>query len=129
MTEKELSRYYHLKKEIKDLEERIIKLGDGVGAVEITDMPKGSSNKNTIQQRIAELRDRYIELRITALEEYIKIENFISSIEESEIRTMMRMRFLDLESWEKIGIEFYCDRRTASRKVHKYIIELARNAH
>ncbi len=128
MTEKELSKYYHLKKEISDLAERIIKLGDGVGAVEITDMPKGVSNNNTIQQKIAELKERYIEARVSALEEYLKIEKFISTVENPEIRTMMRMRYLDLKNWEDIGREYYCDRRTASRKVHKYIKQNAHNA-
>lgn len=129
MTEKELSKYYYLKKEIQDLEERITKLGYGVGAVEITDMPKGVSNtNNTIQQKVAELREKYIEARVSALEEYLKIENYIMTIEDVEIRTMMRLRFLDLKSWEVIGREYYCDRRTASRKVHKYIKKNAHNA-
>lgn len=128
MTEKELSRYYYLKKEISDLEERIIKLGYGVGSVEISDMPKGVPSNNTIQQRVVELREKYIETRVSALEEYLKIEKYISSVEDSEIRTMMRLRFLDLKSWEDIGREYYCDRRTASRKVHKYIKQNAHNA-
>ena len=94
----------------------------------ISDMPKGVPSNNTIQQRVVELREKYIETRVSALEEYLKIEKYISSVEDSEIRTMMRLRFLDLKSWEDIGREYYCDRRTASRKVHKYIKQNAHNA-
>lgn len=129
MTEKELSKYYHLKKEISDLEERIIKLGNGVSAVEITDMPKGSSSNSTIQQKIVELRERYIEARVSALEEYLKIEKFISTVENPEIRTMMRMRYLDLKRWEEIGQEYYCDRTTASKKVRAYLKQLSHISH
>lgn len=129
MTEKELSRYYYLKKEISDLEERIIKLGYGVGSVEISDMPKGVPSNNTIQQRVVELREKYIEARVSALEEYLKIEKYISSVDDSEIRTMMRLRFLDLKSWEEIGREYHYDRTTVSKKIRRYIKQVSHNSH
>ena len=121
MTEKELSRYFYLKKEIEDLEERIEKLGDGVGSIEITDMPKGSKKIVSIQEKITELRNRYIEARISALEEYLKIENYIKLVEDTEIRTIMRMRFLDLKTWEEIGRNLHMDRTTAYRNMKKYL--------
>lgn len=121
MTEKELSKYFYLKKEIEDLEERIEKLGVGIGSVEITDMPKGSKKIVSIQEKVTELRNRYIEARISALEQYLKIENYIKSIEDAEIRTIMRMRFLDLKTWEEIGRELHMYRTTAFRNCRKYI--------
>lgn len=121
MTEKELSQYFYLKKEIEDLEERIIKLGDGVGSIVITDMPSGSPELVSIQEKISELRSKYFEARISALEQYIKIENYINEIEDSELRTMFRMRFLDLNNWEKIGRKFHMDRTTAYRNCINYI--------
>lgn len=129
MTEKELSRYYHLKKEIKDLEDRIDEIGYGLGATKIKEVITNPGVTESIQQKIVELRDKYVELRLSALEEYIKIENFIDTIEDSDIRTMMRMRFLSLKSWERIGIEFYCDRTTVSKKVRRYLKELSHNSH
>lgn len=121
MTEKELSKYFYLKKEIEDLEERIEKLGVGIGSIEITDMPKGSKKIVSIQEKVTELRNRYIEARISALEEYLKIENYIKSVEDPEIRTIMRMRFLDLKAWEEIGRELHMYRTTAFRNCRKYI--------
>lgn len=129
MTEKELSRYFYLKKEIEDLEERIEKLGVGVGSIEITDMPKGSKKIVSIQEKITELRNRYIEARISALEEYLKIENYIKSVKDTEIRTIMRMRFLDLKSWEEIGKSFYCDRTTISKRIRKYLKQDSHKSH
>lgn len=102
MTEKELSKYFHLKKEIEDLEERIEKLGNGVGSIEITDMPGGSHAKNSIQEKIVLLKEKWINARISALEEYLKIENYIENIEDLEIKQIMRYRFMDLMKWEQI---------------------------
>ena len=121
MSEKELSQYFHLKKEIEDLEERIAKLGNGVGGIEIKDMPGGSHKISSIQEKIVELKEKWINARISALEEYLKIENYIKTIEDSELRTIFRMRFLDLKKWEEIGRKFYSDRTTISKKVREYI--------
>lgn len=121
MTEKELSKYFYLKKEIEDLEERINKLGVGIGSVVLTDMPKGNKKRVSIQEKITELKNKYIEARVSALEEYLKIENYIKSVEDTEIRTIMRMRFLDLKTWEEIGRNLHMDRTTAYRNLKKYI--------
>lgn len=121
MTEKELSKYFYLKKEIEDLEERINKLGVGIGSIVLTDMPKGNKKRVPIQEKITELKNKYIEARVSALEEYLKIENYINSVEDTEIRTIMRMRFLDLKKWEEIGRNLHMDRTTAYRNLKKYI--------
>ncbi len=128
MSEKELSQYFHLKKEIEDLEERIAKLGNGVGSIEIKDMPGGSHKISSIQEKIIILKEQWINARISALEEYIKIENYIKTIEDSELRTIFRMRFLDLKNWEEIGRKFYSDRTTISKRVRSYI-QLSHNSH
>lgn len=131
MTEKQLSRYYSLNKEIKDLEERIAKLGDGVGSTKYNDSTTNATGKiDPIQERIVELKDMWMEARVSALEEHIKIECYISNIDDSEIRLIMRRRFLDLKSWGEIGKEFHSDRTTVSKKVRKYIKEqLSHNSH
>ena len=123
MSEKELSQYFHLKKEIEDLEERIAKLGNGVGSIKITDMPKGSSKLSSIQERIVELKEKWITARLTALEEYIKIETYINSIEDTEIRMIARYRYLDLLGWEQIALKIGNgqDRTTISKKIRKFL--------
>ena len=121
MTEKELSQYYYLTVEIKDIEERIAKFGVGVGSKGFENEISGNGRVSSIQEKYTELKSLYIEKRLDALEQYIKIEKYISNVEDSEIRLIMRMRFLDLKDWEDIGDKIHCDRTTVARKVRKYI--------
>jgi uncharacterized coiled-coil DUF342 family protein len=123
MSEKELSKYYYLKKEIKDLEDRIETLGNGVGSIKITDMPKGSTKLGSIQEKIVELKEKWVNARLTALEEYLKIETYINSIEDTEIRMIARYRYLDLLGWEQIALKMGNgqDRTTISKKMRKFL--------
>ena len=123
MTEKELSKYYYLTIEIKDIEERITKfdISNGVGSKDFDNEISGKGKKETIQEKYMELKSLYIEKRIDALEEYIKIEKYISDVEDPEIRLIMRLRFLDLKDWDKIGAKLKYDRTSVSKKVRRYI--------
>lgn len=121
MTEKELSRYYWLKKEIKDLENRLEEFGYGVKAANIDKEIFGTTPTNSIQEKRVIIVEKWINARITALEEYLKIENYIESVEDSEIRQIMRYRFLDLLDWYSIGELMHCDRTTASKKLRAYL--------
>lgn len=122
MTEKELSKYYYLKREIKDLEDRLKELGVGLSAINLDkELSSGSSEHTSIQEKIAIIKDKWINARLSALEEYLKIENYIETVEEVEIRQIMRYRFLDLYDWYKIGEVLHCDRTTVSKKLRKYL--------
>lgn len=101
MVEKELSRYFYLKKEIEDLEERLLKLGYGVGSPSFNEMINTSTH-SSIQEKISELRDKYIEARVSALEQYIRIEEYIKGVDDNEIRLLLRYRFIDLKKWDEI---------------------------
>ena len=121
MTEKELSQYYFLTIEIKDIEERIAKFGNGVGSKEFDNEISGTGKRESIQEKYMELKSLYIEKRIDALEEYIKIEKYISDVEDPEIRLIMRLRFMDLKGWDEIGAKLNYDRTSVSKKVRRYI--------
>lgn len=122
MTEKELSRYYKIRKEAEDLETRIKEFGDGVSGIQIKDIITQSSIKgSSIQERLVELKDKWYEKRISALEEYLKIENYIDGVDDPEIRLIMRMRFLDLMTWDEIGEKTYQERTTVSKKVRRFL--------
>ena len=120
MTEKELSKYYYLTIEIKDIEERIAKFGNGVGSKEFDNEISGTGKRESIQEKYMELKSLYI-ARLTALEEYIKIEKYISDVEDPEIRLIMRLRFMDLKDWDEIGAKLNYDRTSVSKKVRRYI--------
>lgn len=121
MSEKELSRYYFLRQEIKDLENRLREFGVGLSAVNLEKELSGSTVHNSIQEKRAILIEKWINARLTALEEYLKIENYIEKVEDSEIRQIMRYRFLDLYGWYEIGELLHCDRTTASKKMRAYL--------
>jgi hypothetical protein len=121
MTEKELSKYYYLTIEIKDIEERIAKFGNGVGSKGFDNEISGTGKKESIQEKYMELKSLYIEKRLDALEEYIRIEKYISDVEDPEIRLIMRLRFMDLKDWDEIGAKLNYDRTSVSKKVRRYI--------
>lgn len=104
MSEKELSKYFELKREVKDLEERI-------------------ENVNKLEESLTkvELVSLLTEKRITALEQYLEIERFIEQVEDVELRNIMRYRFLDLYTWDMIADLMYMDRSTVSKKVKRYL--------
>lgn len=124
MTEKDLSQYFKLNKEAKDLEERIITMGNGIGSMEFNSNTKAVGKKiESFQEKISELKDLWAEARVSALEKYIEIERYIESVEDPEIRTIMRKRFLDLKNWDDIGRELNYDRTSVSKKCRSYIKE------
>ena len=122
MTEKELSRYYKLKREIEDLEIRIKEFGDGVKGLQTKDVViSGGGGNISIQEKLMLLQSEYIEKRVSALEQYKEIERYIEDIDDPEVRTIMRLRFMDLLSWEEIGKRTYQDKKTASKKMRIYL--------
>lgn len=124
MTEQELSKYFWLKKEVQDLEERIATFGVGISSVKIKELNvEGSSQYESIQEKIVQLKDLWMNKRVEALEEYIKIESFINNIPDAEIRTIARYRFLDLKKWVEIGSIMNYDRTAVSKKLRGYLNE------
>ena len=128
MTEKELSRYYWLKQEVKNLENKLIEFGDGVSATSFEEKIGSSGVPSSIQEKRSILIEKLINARLDALEEYIKIESYIEKVEDTEIKAIMRLRFQDLMNWEDISKELHMDRTTASKKIRKYL-QVSHNSH
>ena len=104
MSEKELSKYFELKREVIDIENRI----------------KNIQNIEESKTKV-ELVSTLTEKRISALEQYLAIERYIESVEDVELRNIMRYRFLDLYTWDMIADLMYMDRSTVSKKVKRYL--------
>lgn len=122
MTEKELSRYYYLKQEIDNLDERIKTFGVGVSSIKPKELDIMSSPLyESIQEKITELKDLYIQKRLEALEEYVKIERYITNIEDSEIRQIMRFRYLDLMKWDDIDFKLHNGINYSKKKYYKFL--------
>jgi hypothetical protein len=120
MTEKELSKYYWLRKEIKDLEERLVEFGYGVSATKLDKEISGITSTESIQEKRVVIIEKWISARVSALEEYLKIESYIESVEDSEIRQIMRYRFLDLKKWNEIDKLMLCGKDYAKKKYYQY---------
>lgn len=121
MTEKELSRYFWLKKEVKNIENQLEEFGCGIGAVSYEEKVGSSGIYSSIQEKRAILIEKLINARLDALEEYLKIESYIDTIDDSEIKTIMRLRFQQLKSWDEIGIELDKDRTAVSKKLRRFL--------
>lgn len=127
LTKKELSKYYYLSLEIKDLEERKKILEQtSIGSAKLSGMPKAKFNSTSPTERIIELIDeidkRLDKRKVEAMQEMIKIEKFISAIKEIETRLIFSKRYIELKGWEKIGEEMHMSKRTAQR-IHKKFLE------
>lgn len=124
MSEKDLSKYYYLKKEVENLEEKIAEFGNGIKSTQIKEVSVSSSHKNkSIQETKVELVARLTEKRISALEQYLEIERYIEDVDDVEIRNIMRYRYLDLMKWEDIGKKMFQDRTSVYKKMKRYLKE------
>lgn len=124
MDEKELSKYYYLKKEVEDLEQRIVEFGDGIKSSQFKEISVSSSHNNkSIQETKVELVALLTEKRISALEQYLEIERYIEDVDDAEIRNIMRYRFLDLMKWEEIGEKMFQERTSVAKKLRRFLKE------
>ena len=58
---------------------------------------------------------------LLVLEEKEKIERFIETIPDSQLRTIVRLRNIDLMTWQEIGDVLGLDRKTVSTKYNNFI--------
>ena len=128
MTKEELSSYYYLKKEIKQIEERIKEIDDTfLSANRINGMRYEKRLSNPQEQRmilIEKYDKRLEEKKDEALKELMKIEDFIDSINDPEIRMIFRYRYIELIEWNKIATLVHMSERTVFRK-HREILNMA----
>ena len=124
ITKKELSQYYNLPREIKDIENRINRLESekketeyGVvkassrsfpfteHLVTVSGSTTGDTNSVIEKRRINKINLKYMfEKKKTELTQLqLEIENFINSIPDSTTRYVFRLRYYDRLSWQKIA--------------------------
>ena len=109
---KNYNKLYYLKIEIEDLKKEIENL-TVLSSSKVSDMPKGSGISNPTEQYLIK-KQRLIEKLNKNLEIYIdeltEIEEFISNIEDEEIRLIARHRFINNLKWEQIGMKMNYDK-------------------
>lgn len=127
MNKRELSKYYHLVGEIKYLESRIKEIESSlVGSQVMTGMPKGTGVGDPVYKKttlLIKLKDKLEERKSKSIIELEKIEDFIQSIDDVEIRIIFTKRYIDLKQWEAIAFEMGMSERNIYRKHKKYLKE------
>lgn len=122
MTKRELSKYYHLSMEIKDIEEQISEISNSlIGSPVLTGMPHGSGVSNPVEEKaslLINLKGKLENRRSKALQELIKIETYIANIENTEIRLIFTKRYIQFKQWDDIAREMCMSESSVFRR-HK----------
>ncbi|MDR2899128.1 MAG: DUF1492 domain-containing protein [Clostridiales bacterium] len=111
MSDYELSKYYLLSKEIDILENEI--------ALEL-----GRAEEYISNNEILSVLESYVnKLKTKKHEAYtakLKIEEFMDSVDDPEIRVILRLRYVKMMTWEQIGEEIYMSSSGAFRKCKRF---------
>ena len=117
-----LNKLYYIKQDIENIREEIKNLSE-ISGMSMSGMPKSNMVGDPVfnlilkKEKLIEKLNKKIE---KYLDELIRVENIIDEIEDIEIRTMARMRFIQNMKWEDIGNKLNYDRTTCSKKVRDY---------
>ena len=119
---KNLNALYWLKQEITQIENQIKEI-TVLSAASITGMPKGNNVSSPVEkfyERLEKLREKLQ----AKLDQYIvekeRIEDYIESIDDAEVRVIARKRFIENKTYQVIGDEMYTDGSTARKKLKRY---------
>ena len=119
---KGLNKLYYIKREIEDLKEEIKNIPE-ISGIDMSGMPH-SNNVGDPVYNLMQKKEKLVEKLHKKIEKYldelIRIESIIDDIEDIEIRTIARMRFVLNKKWADIGEEVRIDRTACYRKLKKY---------
>ena len=125
MTIEEINSIYYINKEIARLQEELytLKNKNFFKSNNLTGMPKGNFEADVFVDYAEDVRTLESMLQYTLKKlqaERKKIEDFLNTVEDAELRLIIRLRAVNNMKWEEIGEELGVDRRTASRKFLNY---------
>lgn len=121
------SQIYYINREIKCLKKELWNLEAERKYYKpsiLSDMPKGRGNNTNIAddflEKQMELEDmlRYSLRKLQ--EERRKFEEFLGTVEDAQMRLILRLRCINNMSWNEIGEEIGAERTTVSKKFYKF---------
>ena len=125
MTKEELSKYYYFKQEIKQIEDKIKEIDSTFMRASLINCEKFERKLSNPQEKRMILIEKYeqkLEIAINkSIEELIKIEEFINSIEDPENRMIFRYRFIELKSWNEISSLIHISRSAIFERHNKIL--------
>lgn len=108
MTKKELSQLYYLKKEIKEQQRRLKELE--ILATNCTSKITGLPNGNGVSDKIANYATEIADLKSLldlnlkkCFYELNRLNRFIQSVEDSQMRMILTLRYIQGLTWQKIA--------------------------
>lgn len=132
MTKEELKEYIETKREIKIIEEKIEFLKEkktSIKSMVITDEPRGSNSESDrlgeLLGEIEELIDVYNKKQDRLFKQQMKIEKCIDKLEDSIDRNIMRLKYIDGYTWERICVMLNYSWNGIHKK-HRKILEKIR---
>ena len=106
MTSKQLDQVFNLTREKRELEKMLLEIPD-ITAVRYDSIGVSNSGISSPVQKIAEQREKIRELISMKLAEISiaerEILEYIFSINDSQIRRIMRLRHIELKSWLQVA--------------------------
>ena len=108
MSMQELKGLYYLKKEIKEQQRRLDELETAATActAKITGLPSGRGISDKIGNYAAQIADLkgLLDLNLKkCFYELNRLERFIQSVEDSQMRTILTLRYIKGLSWQRIA--------------------------
>ena len=127
MTKQELSQLYYLNREIEQLKNRITELECVAASTSsrITGMPHASGISDKVGKYAAEIADlkELLDLNLKkCFYELNRLNRYIESIEDSEMRLIMSLRYINGLSWQQVAFSIgEHDEQYPRRKHNKYL--------
>ena len=126
MTEDELKRFRfyaaeerQLVKEINELQQGYRDEWDEVWPVLITDIDDPELREYT--EHFVALSSAIHQARFRALRQRLKIEQWLATVNDAELRTAVRMKYVEGKTWERIGQELHLDGSWVRRRVKELL--------
>lgn len=108
MTKKELSQLYYLNREIEVQQRRLKELEDLASncTIQITGMPRRTDRVDRVGKYAAEIADLKVLLDLSLKKCFIelhRLNDFIESVPDSEMRIILSLRYVNRLSWEEVA--------------------------
>ena len=122
MTKKELSQLYWLRREIQRNKKRLAELEDAATntAAKMSGLPGcgGLSDKTALAAEIADLEAIIEAQQIQAIAEEARLTRYINSVEDSFIRQILTLRYVQGCSWNRVSSEMGNNTEDSVRMAH-----------
>jgi len=134
MTKERLSQLSWLKLEIEELTNRIRRMESALSGrtSRIDGMSWLGSTKDFVGDRAAELcdmKDELAKLRSAAMTELTALQSFIGEIDDSQVRLIFTLRYVDGHSWHQVAWRLGGNTSDSVRMAHnRYLARLENDA-